>query len=477
MRFLINRSLPICLSLGFVFLINILLKLPFSTVSSISNDEAFSIFYAQYPLDEIIKSLIKDPNPPFYLLTLHFWIKLFGISELSVRGFSVLLSSMSASLVYLIGRKYISDKAGWISALLYSFSWANIYYAHEVRTFSLILFLASLSIYSYLNLFHSERKTIWAGILLVCTLALMWAHYLTVFLFFVQFIFSFLFFKKSKSGFYHYVTSQFIALILFIPWIVLVFNSISDGVFWLQPPSFNDLFSNTYKLAGSRLSLFFILALTLLFFLFKRKEVFFRYDKVNFLLVNFFLAIWLVPILLEFIIGQIEPMFILRYFLYAGIGLFLLQGYLISSISNKYVKYGILSIGVIFIFTNFSLAPKKEEDWKEAASYLSEFPKSNNAIILCAPYKARDLFYYLDRDLFRNYNTFESQVDNRIFRYNNASEIQTSFKTYNNLFLVLSHESIVDPNNSVLNYFNQMSKCVDTNRFDRITIYRFIPAN
>jgi uncharacterized membrane protein len=59
---------------------------------SIRLDEGISIYRAHLPVIEIIKQLLWDNHPPLYFSLLHFWVFVFGDSEIAVRLLSVLFS-------------------------------------------------------------------------------------------------------------------------------------------------------------------------------------------------------------------------------------------------------------------------------------------------------------------------------------------------------------------------------------------------
>ena len=54
----------------------------FFLTQSFWRDEAFSYFMAKKNISEIIFLTAKDFNPPLYYSILHFWIKIFGGSEI-----------------------------------------------------------------------------------------------------------------------------------------------------------------------------------------------------------------------------------------------------------------------------------------------------------------------------------------------------------------------------------------------------------
>ena len=69
----------------------------FYLVQSLWRDEAFSILAAERSLVFIITKLGFEP--PLYYSMLHFWIKIFGESEIAARGLSLLGFTLATIIV------------------------------------------------------------------------------------------------------------------------------------------------------------------------------------------------------------------------------------------------------------------------------------------------------------------------------------------------------------------------------------------
>ena len=70
-------------------------------VQSLWRDEAFSYLLAKKNIIEIIFLTAKDYNPPLYYLILHFWIKIFGHSEIALRSLSLIFYWATIYIVFL----------------------------------------------------------------------------------------------------------------------------------------------------------------------------------------------------------------------------------------------------------------------------------------------------------------------------------------------------------------------------------------
>src|SRR5712671_3833759 len=131
--------------LGVLVLLNLVIRFFQISSPSIWQDEAYTITESLKPVKEIISDSSADQNPPFYFILVSFWVKLFGISEIGVRSFSVFFNALATIALFLFARKYINITAAVIASLLFSFSSLQIYFSLEARSYELVAFLTVLS--------------------------------------------------------------------------------------------------------------------------------------------------------------------------------------------------------------------------------------------------------------------------------------------------------------------------------------------
>lgn len=120
----------------------------FYFVQSLWRDEAYSILFSQFPIITLISK--SSMEPPFYYVLLHFWIKLFGTSEIATRSLS-LIGFMLATIVVIEWAEKLF-KSHWLSKFTPLFFFLNpmlLYYAFEVRAYGWYIFFATLSLFAY----------------------------------------------------------------------------------------------------------------------------------------------------------------------------------------------------------------------------------------------------------------------------------------------------------------------------------------
>jgi uncharacterized membrane protein len=160
-------------------------------IQSLWRDEAFSYLLAKKNLLQILYLTAKDFNPPLYYLLLHFWMKVFGGSEIALRSLSLIFFWATVYIGFLFMTdifKYSQKKAFFYLAFFLINPLLN-YYAFEARMYSLFSFFAILSFYSLLT--NQKKIYFWS------TLLGLFTHYFMIGVFAAQLII-YLIFKKSK---------------------------------------------------------------------------------------------------------------------------------------------------------------------------------------------------------------------------------------------------------------------------------------
>ncbi len=137
-------------------------------------------------LGEVVSGLREtDVHPPVYYGLLSLWRRIAGNSIEVARLFSVVWSTGSVILLYLLLQGFGFKRPFWPS-LIYSLSSGAVHYGHEARNYSLALFLVMLA--TYLAYFFNKidlnrRSHFWfftVSIAACCGLAFL-TNYLTIF--------------------------------------------------------------------------------------------------------------------------------------------------------------------------------------------------------------------------------------------------------------------------------------------------------
>ncbi len=140
---------------------------------SLWRDEVDALRFATQSWPKLLAMFTaQGHNGPLYFLLLRPWVALSGDSEFALRFFSLFFGVLAVPLIFALGRKLVSPPAGLLAALLAALSPYLAWYAQEVKMYSLIVFLAMLSIYLYLTALQRGGGLRWAAYVVVTSLCL-----------------------------------------------------------------------------------------------------------------------------------------------------------------------------------------------------------------------------------------------------------------------------------------------------------------
>ena len=159
-------------------------------------DESFSVALARQPLSVLYGAFISgsEPNMVFYHLLLHGWLALGALASLPPTEFFVRLPSavftaLSALVVFHIGRRFLSDTAGFVGAAIYLLTGLVLTYAQQTRSYGLQLLLVCVSWYALLTLLHqSDRARRWWIIFVASSVLAVYSHAFSLLLLLAQIV-------------------------------------------------------------------------------------------------------------------------------------------------------------------------------------------------------------------------------------------------------------------------------------------------
>ena len=183
-----------------VFVVAVVLRL--WTPSALWLDEALAVNIAAAPLHQIPSLLRHDGAPPLYYYLLHFWMAVFGQSDLAVRALSGVAGLATipvswlagyrvgarwwrpdddVSLPSLVERRRTGRLVGWTLALLVASSPFAVYYATEARMYALVMLFSVLGLLAVMDVLR--RPSLWNALAVAATTsALVYSHYWSLYL-------------------------------------------------------------------------------------------------------------------------------------------------------------------------------------------------------------------------------------------------------------------------------------------------------
>ncbi len=238
------------LALG-VLVVVVGVVLRFTARSDLWLDEALSVNIARLPIADLETALRHDGAPPLYYALLHFWIDVFGLSNLAVRSLSGVFSVATLPLAWFAGRRLgragppgpvgdDSSRTRLVAALVvlvFVCSPYMIRFATEARMYSLVMFLVTAG---YLALRRALERPSLGRLALVAVLAalMLYTHYWTIYLLAVVGIgMLWCAFRGSTLELRHAARGVIVALvaaaITFVPWLdTFLYQSDHTGTPW-----------------------------------------------------------------------------------------------------------------------------------------------------------------------------------------------------------------------------------------------------
>ena len=228
--------------------------LRFWTHSDMWLDEALTVNIAKLPLSQLHGALKRDGAPPLYYVLLHFWMKVFGSTNLGARSLSGVLSVATVPFVWLAGKRLGGRMVGITAVVLVSTSPFAIYYGTEARMYSLVALLVAAG---FLALDGALRRpTAWNLIgTVVCTGLLLYTHYWGIYL--VAVTGAWLAFQlwrgpeRRRRGARMAFVAVVVGCLTFVPWIpTFVYQSRHTGTPWAVPADFAAMVNAVSSFAG-----------------------------------------------------------------------------------------------------------------------------------------------------------------------------------------------------------------------------------
>lgn len=354
-------------------------------------DEINTYYIAKqaFPLG-IFKTLLeKDLHFPLYYMLVHLWMNIFGTSDLALKALPVLFGILTLPISYFVGKELHGKQGGIATLFFFSINSGLIYYSQELRFYSLIVFLATLSALFLLKIRDNPSKLNCIGLIISNLLIIYTWTIGCVFVFFEMLLFlAYLIYKKKNVK--NFIFSNLIILIFSIPMFpLLIYFSMKRANFifnyfdyyQINYPSLLNLIdaiggplSPRYSIVYNKLINILISLSVMIFSIFIIKSI----TKRKIVLTLFLMG--LIPFLLEFILalqGKFAfiychtivsiPFFIIA----ASCGLF--------QFKNKIILYTLLII-YVFINLGYTFFSPKSVIWVKKADGFNIIAQELNSL-------------------------------------------------------------------------------------------------
>lgn len=378
-------------------------------------DESTTVYTARQSISEVLAN--KDIHNLYYAI-IHFWIKLFGDSEFSVRFPSVIFGVLSIYVIYRLGEQIFNTKVGLLSAFVLSISTYHIRYSQEARPYSLLLLAVLVSNYYFIKILRDNKlrdNKIDKIKYLISSVIMIYSHVFGLFYLICQNIY-YLIEKgegKGRPNVKSWIGIQFIILLSIVLWMPMLLKDITGSIQENQNnpaikifPSFNFIYGTFILFVGSEqiLYLFIItIILGLIIGLSEYKNDGYKDKKFEYM-QYIFAIIWLfIPIMMGFLVSYImkRPSYSIysRYFIASSPVLILIFSKFVTNIIT--IKKGIFAAVMISFVLIFQISLMDQyyvgvdkERWKDVANYVIENKKDGDIVLLYPEFGRIPFGYY-----------------------------------------------------------------------------------
>jgi len=365
---------------------------------SIWVDEGVSIELARLDWYNFLRILWRhEGNMALYHLLLRVWLP-FGSSEAYIRTLSVLPALGTIPALYGLGRKLFNSQVGLISAFLLAVNAYHVRYSQEARSYSLYPLLCVLSSFYLVSFLQEPSRRNRIGHVLTSALAV-YAHFFSGLLIVAQWLWLRCLDRKDLRA----VTKKNwrIFSISIAPEVLFVLTTGTGVLRWIPKPGLADLKQWLLFTTGNDGMFLAMLYIVMILAAIWRPEVWKRLRHIGWASWRYcFLLLWLLfPVIFVFLLSQLKPFFLSRYFVFTLPALALLAACGVCRLRAP-ILIGLL----LFAFAFFSMKGVSHyyerdfdiarEDWRSATRYVVTNTQPGDAIVFHQPIGRMPYEYY-----------------------------------------------------------------------------------
>ncbi len=445
-------------SLILILLLSFFLRVFLLDFESLWLDEGSSIRFAKLGVAEIFESTQTDAHPPLYYLLLHFWIKIFGDSEFSVRFPSVIFGVLTVWVVYKFCFKFWSRNVAILSSLIVGISTFQVFYSQEARMYSLLCFLSTLSFFYFMKILRDDQFKFYVFYSVV-NVFLLYTHLYSFFVLLAQVIYVIFVERERVKGL---VVSFIFSFVFYIPRFFVVLNQaksfLLSSEFWLPRPGFVDLLKTLAQFAGAtypmprddagnvilwRFIVEYLSAGVLLFIMFALVFLsvleFGEFQRERRRIYIILLLWFFMPIFVPYVLSQfMTPFYFARYVIASSVAFYILIsiGY-----ENFEMKFKPHLLGIVIFLSVINLAwyygKINKEQWREAVKFIEGRAVDEDLVIA-----SKEVFYYYVKR--KDFDTFKFPDVSETERKEIIEKLRLSMPRYKRIWFVSSHSPDID---------------------------------
>ncbi len=216
-------------------------------------DEAIAVGIAAHPLGSLPHYLVEDGSPPLYYVALHYWMRIFGPSEVATHVLSLVPGLLAIPAAWwsagrLFGRWAARAAAGLVATCAYL-----AYYSTETRMYSWLVLVALLAVTCFVLAYRGAGRRYWAATTLLMA-AVLYLQYYGLYLFAATVIVGSAVAVRRRAWPQLRATCLYggACAVLFAPWVPQFLYQLSNtGAPWAPHPAVLDFFGDSFNALAS----------------------------------------------------------------------------------------------------------------------------------------------------------------------------------------------------------------------------------
>jgi hypothetical protein len=393
-----NKSVLLIMAVGLMLRLFML-----GQVKDAWHDEAFQYLYSLKPLGFILAG--NDVHPPLFNIFTHYLVQynIFSNDIVTLRWVGAGVFSIGfLFLFYHLVKDIFGEKAAFWSGMLLAVTPTYLYYSVEFRSYSWVLFFMAMQCYAYAKLIkHIDEEpgdlTFWnIGLrtyqlriipifYVALSLVLLYSHYLTAPLLLVQLVFYLYLYWRREIHDYKPILRYFaIIAALCIPLLVYTLLMLSKAQsFWFKDIGWRSLVSSYAYVISPPLNV--VVGVTLIVYGIAIYGLW-TWRKLLESKHALFMAYLIVPNLLMWLVSiTLIPLFHPRYFIFGGIGLFVLAGWSLAKIGEREHEFDMCLFAFyclwVFVAWNHGFSDTFHHELTDSALALQKYGENNTDCI------------------------------------------------------------------------------------------------
>lgn len=385
----------------------------------------------------------RTDQPPFFFLMLHFWLQLFSFTDFYGRLFSAIVGVLGIISVYFLGKEIKNSETGIISALFTAVNYFHVYYSQEVRFYSMLFLLVTLSYLFFIRSIKYVKIDDFIYYALLTTLMIYTQYYALVVVASQFFIFLLvLALYRPNKRFVFLVTLSGIAVsILSLPWMPQ-FLSDAELSFWIEPVTFPRFLPAYFYNYFRDAFLFYSFGLIGLYFIVQQvKEIRIKgkVPDAPILVMAFWIILgYAIPYLYSVLKA---PMMVVRYTIIVLPAILIILALSITYLKRQWIPSLVIILTLMSLRTLFFVQDHyseiEKEQWREVTK---EVIKEKKSSVIILSYYAWHYNYY-----------FKSLNSNYRVTHPSAINYEEAINKANYVWLLQGHEDNIGASREEVN--------------------------